>query len=198
MSTRDKILDAAAQVIQTLGLARATTKEIARAAGFSEATLYKHFTSKEELFLRVVMERMPSFVELMKRLRTLVGTATVEANLTQVASAAIDFYCHIMPMGSSLFSSPDLLSSLRDELRERDAGPHKANQAVASYVAAEQALGRIQAGLDSEATAYLLLGSCFQRAYWSRFLGEPFEAEAMATFAANLVAALLKGLTPRV
>ena len=42
-STRDRMLDAAYTVMRTRGLARATTKEIAREAGFSEAALYKHF-----------------------------------------------------------------------------------------------------------------------------------------------------------
>ena len=37
--------------MRTIGLARATTKEIARAADCSEAALYKHFTGKEELFV---------------------------------------------------------------------------------------------------------------------------------------------------
>lgn len=197
MTTRDKILDAAAEVIQTLGLSRATTREIARAAGFSEATLYKHFASKEELFLRVLMERMPSFVGLMKRLRTLAGTETVEANLQLVAESALDFYCHTMPMGSSLFSDPELLASLRAELKRRDAGPHKANQAVAAYIQAEQQAGRVCADADPEAVAYLLLGSCFQRAFWSRFLGEPLGAETLQAFACQLVQTLLQGLDRR-
>jgi AcrR family transcriptional regulator len=44
---RVRILDAAHELMLTLGLARTTTKEIARAAGCSEAALYKHFASKE-------------------------------------------------------------------------------------------------------------------------------------------------------
>ncbi|HEX4258089.1 MAG TPA: helix-turn-helix domain-containing protein, partial [Streptosporangiaceae bacterium] len=44
--TRDRILDAATHVMRTRGFARTTTKEIARAAGYSEATLYKHFQDK--------------------------------------------------------------------------------------------------------------------------------------------------------
>ena len=58
--TRDRILDAAAHVMRTLGFARTTTKEIARAAGYSEATLYKHFQDKTDLFLAVLKERLPS------------------------------------------------------------------------------------------------------------------------------------------
>ena len=57
MSTRERILTAAAEVMRTKGLARSTTKEIARASGFSEATLYKHFANQEELFLAVLGER---------------------------------------------------------------------------------------------------------------------------------------------
>ncbi|HEY2278086.1 MAG TPA: TetR/AcrR family transcriptional regulator [Streptosporangiaceae bacterium] len=58
--TRDRILDAAAHVMRTRGFARTTTKEIARAAGYSEATLYKHFQDKTDLFLAVPKERLPS------------------------------------------------------------------------------------------------------------------------------------------
>src|ERR1700760_4013925 len=58
--TRDRILDAAAHVMRTRGFARTTPKEIARAAGYSEATLYKHFTDKTDLFLAVLKERLPS------------------------------------------------------------------------------------------------------------------------------------------
>src|SRR4051794_40616709 len=60
MNTRDRILDAAAELMRTRGIIRTTTKEIAKAAGFSEATLYKHFRDKEELLLRVLRERMPA------------------------------------------------------------------------------------------------------------------------------------------
>ena len=51
--TRDQILDAAASVMHTLGLARTTTREIAQAAGLSEAALYRHFEDKAELFLSI-------------------------------------------------------------------------------------------------------------------------------------------------
>ena len=44
MTTRDAILDGALEVMRARGLARTTTKEIARASGFSEATLDKLFT----------------------------------------------------------------------------------------------------------------------------------------------------------
>ncbi|MBS1081667.1 TetR/AcrR family transcriptional regulator [Gluconobacter kondonii] len=47
---RQAILSAAAPVFARLGREGATTKEIARAAGVSEALLYRHFVSKEALY----------------------------------------------------------------------------------------------------------------------------------------------------
>ena len=64
MGTRERIVEAAERVMRERGLARGTTKEIARAAGYSEGTLYKHFESKEDLFLAMLTERFPSFVAL--------------------------------------------------------------------------------------------------------------------------------------
>ncbi len=47
--TRERIIDAARAVMLNKGLVRATTKEIARAAGVSEGTIYNYFANKEEL-----------------------------------------------------------------------------------------------------------------------------------------------------
>lgn len=47
---KEAILAAAVSVFARLGRAGATTKEIAKAAGISEALLYKHFPGKEALY----------------------------------------------------------------------------------------------------------------------------------------------------
>jgi TetR/AcrR family transcriptional regulator len=51
---RASILDAAREVFSRSGLAGARTKEIAKTAGVTEALLYKHFASKEEIFEEAV------------------------------------------------------------------------------------------------------------------------------------------------
>ena len=50
------IMKAAREIFLTQGFARAGMAEIARVADVSTATLYKHFISKEQLFLDVVRE----------------------------------------------------------------------------------------------------------------------------------------------
>lgn len=47
--TRDRLLKAAVEVFAAEGIAGATTREIARAAGVNEVTLFRHFQSKEQL-----------------------------------------------------------------------------------------------------------------------------------------------------
>jgi TetR/AcrR family transcriptional repressor of mexJK operon len=50
----DRILDAAGQVFVEQGYEAASMDEISRVAGVSKATVYAHFTSKEQLFASVV------------------------------------------------------------------------------------------------------------------------------------------------
>jgi AcrR family transcriptional regulator len=56
-STRDRLLDAAAEVFARDGLAAATTREIARVAGVNEVTLFRLFTNKQNL-IAAVLERV--------------------------------------------------------------------------------------------------------------------------------------------
>ncbi len=67
MRTRQYILEAAEQLLQTKGLARLTNKEIAEAAGCAEGTLYKHFATKEALLLAAIEENVPQFLSTVDR-----------------------------------------------------------------------------------------------------------------------------------
>ena len=52
--TRQRIIDAAAEISSKVGYAKATTKAIAEAAGVNEVTLFRHFGTKENLFSAAV------------------------------------------------------------------------------------------------------------------------------------------------
>jgi AcrR family transcriptional regulator len=191
--TRERILDAAAQVMGTLGLAKATTKQIARAAGYSEATLYKHFPDKTELLMAVLGERLPPLIGSLTRLPDQAGQSVVAERLEQVADQAVRFYQHSFPMLASLFAEPALLARHRQALAVVGAGPQRANEALAAYLRAERDLGRINPSVDPDAGAAMLLGACFQRAFFSAFSGQPIPDAERARFAASLVTCLLAG-----
>ncbi|MBH5131174.1 helix-turn-helix domain-containing protein [Streptomyces sp. PU10] len=162
---RERILDAAHELMLTVGLARATTKEIARVAGCSEAALYKHYASKEELFIRVLSERLPRLTPLLRGLAAEPGRAPLEDNLTEIARQAALFYEQSFPIAASLYAQTQLKRRHDDTMRELGTGPHLPIEGLDAYLRAEQAAGRIRADADTFAAASLLLGACAQRAF---------------------------------
>ena len=194
VNTRQHILKATEQVIQEKGLARVTTKEIARAAGYAEGTLYKHFESKEDLFLAVIQENLPDFVETVRDER--VGKATVEANLEEIMLATIDYYEKLMPLVVSLFANADLLARHRQWMQSQDAGPMRIYERVAGYIEAEQQLGRIDKRQQPFSIAALLLGPCFQYAFSHYFMGTDPLPVSPRTVVHNLTLTLLAGIAP--
>lgn len=177
--------------MRTAGLAGVTTREIARAAGLTEAALYRHFKSKEDLLTCALAERLPVFIEILKDLPQRVGQESVEANLRRVAEAAVPFYRQAMPMLSAIFGDPQLLARHRAWAEQTGMGPRRANVALAAYLAGESEQGRVVPGFDAEAAAALLLGACMQRAFFDEFLGRETSAENVAGYAASLVETLL-------
>jgi AcrR family transcriptional regulator len=196
LGTRERIVEAAERVMRERGLARSTTKEIAREAGFSEGTLYKHFESKEDLFLHVLAERLPSFVALSKELPGRAGVGAVGETLEEVAKTALAFFAQGMPIIASIFSEPALLARHTQEIRRKGGGPQRANEAVSAYLHAEQGLGRVRRDADPEAAAAMLLGACFQRAFLRQFLAEDSEPAGEERFAEDVVGFLMLGLSP--
>jgi AcrR family transcriptional regulator len=187
VATRDVILDAAARVLREQGLSNATTKEIARAAGYSEATLYKHFRDKLELMVAVLHERSPQFIPLLLTLPGRVGRGSVRDTLTELAAVCISFYRDGFPMFASIFADPVILAAHRDQLRSAGLGPQRANEGLAAYLRAEQDRGRIAPEADPEALAGLVLGACFQQAFISHFAADVREdLKAAEAFVAQL------------
>lgn len=53
---RAQLLDVAAELFSKRGYARATTAELAKAAGVTEPIIYRHFDSKRDLFVALIEE----------------------------------------------------------------------------------------------------------------------------------------------
>ena len=74
--TRQALIEAALQVFLERGFARATTREIARRAGLSEGTMYRHFSDKYELFHEVFLSLVLEIGEELGRLPGRAGRET--------------------------------------------------------------------------------------------------------------------------
>ncbi|MEV6631157.1 TetR/AcrR family transcriptional regulator [Actinoplanes sp. NPDC051470] len=168
-NSRDRILDAASHVMGTLGLARTTTKEIARQAGYSEAMLYKVFRTKEEMFLAVLEERMPGLSPLLRGLPDRVGEGEVLDTVRELVRAALTFYRRTFPIAASLFAEPQLLAAHREVMQAQQKGPQVVAESVAGYLRAEQKAGRVSERADPDAIAHMLMGGCLNYAFLTHF-----------------------------
>lgn len=83
------ILDAAAQVFGQHGYHGTSMEEVARATGCATATLYGYFSSKEELFSRVLMDLIEDYFAGVRE--AIVGTDTFEGGVVAYYDHFLDF-----------------------------------------------------------------------------------------------------------
>jgi AcrR family transcriptional regulator len=196
LTARERFLDGAAEVLRSRGYAAATTKEIASAAGLSEAMLYKVVRDKVDLFLGVLTERLPRVALVRNGFAEQVGRGALAANLKRLAAELLAFYLETFPIAASVFSDSRLLSHLREALRDAGRGPQVNVEAVAAYLAAEQEAGRVRATAKPAAVAQLLVGACLHRAFLTRFNGDDPTERVLIQFAADVVDELGPTLEP--
>lgn len=191
MDTRQHILEAAERILQERGLARATTRDITRAAGLADGTLYVHFPHKEDLFLAIIQRHLPAFVPAIQPEQA--GTQPLRASLEAIGQAAVRYYGELIPLSASLFADPPLLLRHQAWMAEH-GGPEQIYQRVATYIVAEQRIGRIRQDYEARDVTAALLGPCFQYAFLRHFQGrDPFH-QSEQDFVASVLAPLLAGL----
>jgi AcrR family transcriptional regulator len=90
--TRKQILDASLKLFSEKGFARTSVRDIAQAAGITDAAIYYHFNSKRDLFDALIDER--GFTQALENLENAdierVGFGPREA-LVGLATGALDF-----------------------------------------------------------------------------------------------------------
>jgi AcrR family transcriptional regulator len=85
--TRKRLLSAGLDLLARMGYRGATSREIAREAGVTEVTMYRHFKSKDELFAAAIMEQREPLMSLIPE-----PTGNLEKDLLQLAE---QFYKHL-------------------------------------------------------------------------------------------------------
>jgi AcrR family transcriptional regulator len=190
---RRRIIDAADALIREHGLAGATTREIARAAGCAEGSIYVHFEDKIDLVIAVVVEREPFFEDLLE-LPAKAGEDTLEGNLVPWAEELLQLLRENQPIFLALMSDRHVFARFKERLRERQTGIFAVIQAAAAYVRSEQELGRVDARIQPAVVASILIGACRDHIFaGSLSAAEPAPSEP---FARELVRTVVHGLVP--
>lgn len=166
---RDALLVGALELIRDRGLAHLTTREVARRAGVSEASVFYHFGDKVGLLQEVVLAGLAPIKGL--ALEIFDGTADLPLgeSLIAIATAQETFFDRALPILESVQADAELRPAFSERMADQDLGPHRGVRLVAEHLSAAQLAGRVRPGVDVDAAATLLVGGCFLRS-WQRHL----------------------------
>jgi AcrR family transcriptional regulator len=193
---RQAILDAAAEVFQETGFERTTMAAICERLGYSKATLYNYFASKEELFSAVVFEATEA--EFQSTLEAL------DASFTDITLALEKFGRGLL----TLLYSPQVQAvrrlivseSGRSELGQKcyELGPVRNEAATALFLQQAMDAGHLRQA-DARIAALHLRG-LLEAEWLDRFLFQTLEPVADAQIDATVqraVAAFLAAYGPK-
>ncbi len=106
--TRKQILDASLKLFSDKGFARASVRDIAQAAGITDAAIYYHFASKRDLFEALIEER--GFTAALDNLERAEITVGPREAIPSIATGALEF----------IYQNRDLMKVLMVEAMAED------------------------------------------------------------------------------
>ena len=194
---RQNIIDATDRLLQTHGLARLTTREIAREAGVAEGLIYHHFKDKAKLIFEVVETRVRETKNIMQSLPLEVGKSTLLKILESVLLSVYHAHYEITPIINSIFADQKLRDRLQEIVKERNMGPEYAIEGLDVYLAAEQRMGRISDAVDTRVLAKCLWMISIQSAMLDRWMGNENDTRRVRQEIRDYVKTLMTGFEPR-
>ena len=196
IDNRQNIINATARLLQTQGLARLTTREIARKAKVAEGLIYHHFKDKAELIYEVVEQLMLDAKNVLQNLPLQVGLRTLSENLEEVLSVVYRSHYEIVPIVCSVFADHKLRARIREIMKEREVGPQNAINWLAVYLAAEQRLGRMADNIIPEIAAKCLWMISIQKAMDDQLIEQKTNAARIRQEIHQYVQTMMAGLEP--
>ncbi|GIH15624.1 TetR/AcrR family transcriptional regulator [Rugosimonospora africana] len=191
---REAILSAALEVIGEQGLARLTTREVARRAGVSEASVFYHYRDKVGLLQAVTLTALEPLKSLDLESAASLPDRSLAETLLQIATALEGFFDGALPVLEMIQADPAIRTEFALRLSKGNYGPHRGVGFVSEHLSDMTDLGRVRPGVDTDAAAVLLVGSCFLRA-WLRHLAGPERVETLPRLE-DTTAALASLLSP--
>ncbi|MCE5212710.1 MAG: TetR/AcrR family transcriptional regulator [Deltaproteobacteria bacterium] len=197
MDNRQNIIDATDRLLQTHGLARLTTREIAREAKVAEGLIYHHFKDKAELIFEVVEIRVRESKDIMQNLPLEVGKSTLIKNLEDVLLSIYHAHYEISPIICTIFADQKLHVRMQEIVEERNMGPAYAIDGLDAYLAAEQRLGRLSDAVDTKALAKCLWMISTQCAMLDRLMKNTSDETQVIKEIRDYLKTLKTGFEPR-
>lgn len=194
---RQNIIDATQRLLQTHGLARLTTRDIAREARVAEGLIYHHFKDKAELIFEAVQIMMEDTKNVLQNLPLQVGTRALSDILEDALCTIYRTHYEGVFIICSIFSDIHLHKRMQEIMKERNIGPRSKIEGLSVFLEAEQRLGRLSKNIDPQAAARCLWLITIQLAMENRLTGRnPDETQVRKEFR-NYMQTLMNGLAPQ-
>jgi AcrR family transcriptional regulator len=169
---REAIIETTLALIAERGVARLTTKEIAREAGVSEASIYYHFEDKPALVEAVILDGiLAPFQGFTREFPERAAERPVEDALFDFASRLSAFWEKILPLLSAVQSDADLRTSFQTRVNALDLGPHRGVRLIGGYLKGQQEIGQVRGDVDPAEAAMLICGACYLIGFQKHMLG---------------------------
>jgi AcrR family transcriptional regulator len=185
---REQLFDAAERVLLAGGPNALTTRAVTTEAGCAHGVLHRHFADFDDFLAEFVLDRITRIEGQAAVLRGSAGTGTVAGNLT---SALTDLFGSI---AREMFGLLIFRDELRARLRQARPGRlpliREAAVMIASYLAAEQDLGRIAADADISTLATTLIGAAHLQ--FAGRDGTPPDAGAVRKMVTTVIASVAR------
>jgi len=123
ISNRQNIINATDRLLQTHGLARLTTRAIAREAKVAEGLIYHHFKDKAELIFESILIRVGETKDVMQNLPLEVGKHTLLKNLEDVLLSVYHAHYEITPIINSIFAESKVTHPYSGNRERTEYGP---------------------------------------------------------------------------
>ena len=185
---REYLIATAARLIDERGSAGLSVRDIAREAQVADGVLYNHFSDKEELIARALLEHVRTTEAELGEL-PVAGEGTVAGNLRRHLEFGLALHKVIVPAFGGLVGQPRVLERFA-EISERSG--YWRDRLVA-YLKEERALGRLRPGSEVDATAALLVGYCHASVMAAVF---PHTGPLDPPAVDSVVSATLHGIAP--
>lgn len=190
---RERLIEATRRLMLERGVAGCTTKEIARAAGVAEGTIYNQFRDKADLYLSVAAELMPQFLRQMPEDPD--RRRHPRALLVKVATETLDAMKELVPLLAGIVAEPELLAGAQARFTAGKASG-KTYAGLTGYFREEQAAGRIGAQVDATVLARMFIGTVFNHAFMRLLFGESNLELTGRRFVESLVDGVLAAAGP--
>ena len=153
---REQLFAAADRVLAQAGPPGLTTRAITAKAGVANGVLHRHFRDLDRFLAEFVASRLAAIAETAASMPSRAGQGTVAANLTDAILAL--FGADALALMNLVAARPGLQPAA-DHTETPGDGIGDVEGHFAAYLDAEEKLGRIAPGADTQALAFTLIGA---------------------------------------